>query len=226
METETKNKHTNYWTNNADLFAEIYEKKSFFSKQWIVNKFLKTRTSKLLKILELSPEMSLLDAGCGSGVHMVIFCEKVSKVVGVDVSRKMIDLAEKILAQEAGSENWELKCCEAENLPFLESSFDCIISMGLLDYVQSIEKVLTEWARVLKPEGSIVFSVPKSPSIFSPLRSRIGNWIKKRIFNLPPIINVLKKKKLLTILESLGYRLEFIDSIWTAMWIIKVRKSS
>ena len=41
MEKEVKNKHTNYWTNNADSFTEIYEKKSFFSKQWIVNKFLK-----------------------------------------------------------------------------------------------------------------------------------------------------------------------------------------
>ena len=226
MEAESKNKYTNYWANNADLFAEIYEKKSFFSKQWIVNKFLQTRTSKLLKNLELSPEMSLLDAGCGSGVHMVIICEKVSKVVGVDVSRKMIDLAEKILTQEASLENWELKCCEAENLPFLKSSFDCIISMGLLDYVQSIEKVLKEWARVLKTEGTIVFTVPKNPSIFSPLRSKIGNWIKKRMFNLPPIINVLNKKELLTILESVGYSLEFIDSIWTAMWIIKVRKNS
>ena len=59
------------------------------------NTFLQFLQSKI----ELSPNMTVLDVGCGAGAYSLALAPKVKKVVGIDFSPKMIEAANRSVAQ-------------------------------------------------------------------------------------------------------------------------------
>lgn len=71
------------------------------------NSFLQLMESKI----DLSPDMSVLDVGCGAGAYSIALAPRVGKAVGVDFSPKMIELA-KDLAAKTGISNAEFYQCD------------------------------------------------------------------------------------------------------------------
>jgi len=212
-----------YWQRNGSHFAQLYSNLPKFSFKKLVTYFLDTRTRILNKLVDCRPQDTILDLGCGSGVHLKLFAPQCKKIVGVDVSRAMLSLAEQEL-KSFSRKNWQLKLADAQDLPFKDKSFNGIISMGLLDYVPSPAKVLQECYRVLKPSGWLVVSLPKKPSLFAFLRTPIGNYLKKIIFDLPPVGNISDQSELEKLLENTGFQLQKVHSPWTTMWLIKAKK--
>jgi demethylmenaquinone methyltransferase/2-methoxy-6-polyprenyl-1,4-benzoquinol methylase len=51
---------------------------------------------------------------------------------------------------------------DAENLPFVDDSFNAVISVGAIEYFPDPEKVLKELARVTSPSGDIIVCGPES----------------------------------------------------------------
>jgi demethylmenaquinone methyltransferase/2-methoxy-6-polyprenyl-1,4-benzoquinol methylase len=51
---------------------------------------------------------------------------------------------------------------DAENLPFIDDSFDSVISVGAIEYFPNPEKVLRELARVVNPNGKVIVCGPES----------------------------------------------------------------
>jgi ubiquinone/menaquinone biosynthesis C-methylase UbiE len=211
-----------HWQHQPEHFAAFYEKPSPMSPSGIVAHFLEARTAALEEFLNLQQDNRLLDVGCGSGIHMIRFVDRCAFVAGVDYSDAMLEIARRTL-ESTGQKNWELKTSDAGKLPYPDASFDAVIAMGLLDYVPDALEVLKEFARVLKPGGQAIVTIPKTPSIFSPLRSRLGNFIKRHVFNLPPVGNVQTRSSVTVLLENAGYRVEAVRPIWTAMWMVKAR---
>lgn len=60
------------------------------------NTFLQFLQSKI----ELSPNMTVLDVGCGAGAYSLALAHKVGKVVGIDFSPKMVEAAKRSALQE------------------------------------------------------------------------------------------------------------------------------
>ena len=164
----------------------------------------------------------ILDVGCGSGVHMKLLAPRVRTVAGIDSSRQMLIFARRTLTRSA-KKNWRLIHADASAIPFPPHTFDCIIAMGLLDYVTSPLQVLRECRRVMTARGVLVASMPKKPSIFSLLRSPVGDSIKRGIFHLPPVDHAVTKKELLLLFQTVGFRVVTLTSVWSAMWMVKAR---
>ena len=217
------NKSYSYWQSSPSSFSKLYGNVlNTLSPSGIVSHFLNHRTQVLTRMLEPRKRGVLLDVGCGSGIHLVHFAPLFKKVVGVDYSDSMLDLARKEL-QHIPKSKWQLVNSDTANLPFAKSQFNVVIAMGLLDYVDSPSEVLRECRQVLKPQGTIIFSIPKKPSLFGFLRSPFGIAIKKYVFNLPPIDNTVSLPSLLKLLTDNKFCLQEIDSVWTAMWMVKAK---
>lgn len=212
-----------YWKEQASDFANYYAKKKRFSLKNFVSRFLDSRTTLLISLMDFKEDATILDLGCGSGVHIKLFAERCRQITGVDFSEQMLLQAEKEL-EGIDKRKWTLKQADAQELPFPDKSFDVVISMGLLDYVPSPEQVLSECHRVLKDSGTIIFTIPKGPSLFFFLRTPIGNIIRKKIFDLPPIDNIFTRKEIETLVRSKGFQLSYVKPIWTTMWMIKAIK--
>ena len=98
----------------------------------------------------------VLDAGCGPGAYAEWLVEHGAEVVALDVSPKMVRLAEARVQGKAQILLADLR----KPLDFLESeSFDLVVSPLVLDHVEDWDLAFTEFFRLLRRPGYFVFSV-------------------------------------------------------------------
>jgi SAM-dependent methyltransferase len=206
-----------YWKGRARAFAGYYAGGGL-SLRHSVSAFLDSRTRLLHTLAGWDERSAVLDLGCGSGVHVREIAPRCREVVGVDYSHQMLKLAEAEL-RGLPRRNWSLLLADAAALPLPAARFDWIVSMGLLDYVASPPAVILECRRVLRPGGTLLVSLPKTPSLFAPLRTRPGDWLKARLFDLPPIRNVFSRAEVVALLRERGLELRELHAVWTTMWV-------
>lgn len=110
---------------------------------------------KLLAEIDLNSGEKVLDVSCGTGLVTFPMAESVSpggKIVGIDLSQGMIEKAEKI-SEQRGTEDVNFRQMDAEELDFLNASFDVSVnSLGLM-YYPNPDKAIQEMYRVTEPGG-------------------------------------------------------------------------
>jgi len=113
-----------------------------------------------VSVANINQGETVLDLGSGPGFDCFLAAKKVGKegrVVGVDISESMIDLANKN-KQKYGFENVEFKLGEIEDLPVESESVDVVISNCVVNLSPEKSKVFREVRRVLKPGGRLYLS--------------------------------------------------------------------
>ena len=104
-----------------------------------------------------TPEMKILDAGCGGGRNLVYFLRENFQIFAVDREAEAIEyvryLAES-LAPEISAGNFQVAAIE--KMPFADETFDWVLSNAVLHFADDeaqFNEMLREMWRVLKPSG-------------------------------------------------------------------------
>jgi phosphatidylethanolamine/phosphatidyl-N-methylethanolamine N-methyltransferase len=123
----------------------------------------------------------VIEVGVGTGISLPLYPAG-CKVVGVDLTRKMLDKAQE-KKELHRLDNVELLEMDAENLTFDDDTFDHSLAAFVITVVPNPEKMVSEMKRVTKKGGNILifnhFS-SKNPFIrgmnhlFSPLTEKVG----------------------------------------------------
>lgn len=95
---------------------------------------------------------SILCLGCGSGEECFEISKKGAKVIGVDLSDKLIAKA------KVKYPSIEFVQMDAEELKFSDKKFSIVYSSLVLNYLKDWDRVMSEVYRVLKPGGIFIFS--------------------------------------------------------------------
>lgn len=105
----------------------------------------------LQEVLELKGDEIILDFGCGSGRISYWIAPKVKKVVGLEITREMIDLAEK----NRVAENVEFIVYDGVRFPVVPYPFDLILSVGVLQTMKEelLKRTLSGLAQCSKKDG-------------------------------------------------------------------------
>ncbi len=98
--------------------------------------------------------LEVLDLGCASGEVCEALARGGSQVTGLDVSPQMLVQARKRLPKG----RWVLHDL-ADPLPFEDASFDVVLALGCLEFVEEVEVACQEIARVLRPGGRALYVV-------------------------------------------------------------------
>jgi 2-polyprenyl-6-hydroxyphenyl methylase/3-demethylubiquinone-9 3-methyltransferase len=99
--------------------------------------------------------LETLDVGCGGGFASETMARAGARVTGIDISARSIEAAkEHALAAGLAIDYRE---ASADALPFASASFDVVTCFDVLEHVPSVEAVVRESFRVLKPGGLFLF---------------------------------------------------------------------
>ena len=107
----------------------------------------------LEEVLDLRGDEVVLDFGCGSGRIAYWIAPKVKRVVGLEVTPEMIDLAER----HRTAENVEFMVYDGAGFPVIPEPFDVIFSLWVLQHMEGkeLKKTVLELAQYLKEDGKL-----------------------------------------------------------------------
>jgi SAM-dependent methyltransferase len=112
--------------------------------------------------VNILPDLNGLDVvelGCGGGqLGVGIAKEGADQVVGVDLSRAQLEYAREHAAEFAA--DMFLLEGDIRQLPLAADIADLVVSAYAFQWIEDIEAVFAEAARILRPDGNLVFSCP------------------------------------------------------------------
>lgn len=122
----------------------------------------KRRLLSFLPVLgrNVKSDQSWLDLGCGSGVLTKELLERGAKVVAIDGSPTMLKEAQAYVGDAYPNEPlWQQS--DVQFLPDLcDGSFDGVLCSSVIEYADRPRDLLNEVARILRPHGKFILSVP------------------------------------------------------------------
>jgi SAM-dependent methyltransferase len=175
--------------------------------------------------IKLSADGRVLDIGCGSGRHTAAANQiPGSFVVGLDpavgelaAAARRLELHDR-LGKHGGS-RWSLCAADGLYLPFGDERFDLVICAEVLEHVPDHTAAITEIARVLRPGGNAVVSVPR----YGPERLC---WILSREY--APVkgghIRIYRRLQLIELMAQAGlipWATHYAHSLHTPFWWLK-----
>lgn len=137
-----------------------------------------------LELLAARSGETVLEVGFGTGHGLAELARAVGapgKVVGVDLSSGMVEVAHKRLEREGLLERVELVRAEVPPIPRPDESFDAVFSSFTLELFERerIPEVLAELRRVLRPGGrcGVVSMATVSPGEQESVLERTYKWM-------------------------------------------------
>lgn len=116
---------------------------------------------------DFSGDELVVDMGSGAG-HTALACARhAARVVGIDVTPEMVDMATSLAAQRT-LENVEFRVGDVEHLPFEDASVDVVTSRVSAHHYANPDRALAEAFRVLRPGGVLIVSdtvAPEDPGL-------------------------------------------------------------
>ncbi len=167
-----ENKVKNYFEDIAQEFDNIYDNEGTLITK-ITNKlFRKSLYERIPISLEECGDIkdkTIIDIGCGSGrLCYLLAKENASKVVGVDYSQQMIDIAKEFVKKKDLEEKIQFECVDFFVKYETKEKFDISIALGVFDYLQNPEKFLDKMKMVTKEK--IIVSYPAKYAFQAPIR--------------------------------------------------------
>ena len=151
----------NYGNFQTELYAEI--RREAFGEDIGQSSWLTAdEQDRFLGLLELSHGKRLLDVACGSGGPALRIATKTGcSVVGIDMHEDAVSTANSMAAHDGLSDRAEFRVANAaEPLPFPDAFFDAITCIDAINHLPDRPRVLSDWARLLKPGGRLLFTDP------------------------------------------------------------------
>ena len=127
-----------------DLTAEMYEER-YAEEQ-------KAKYKAALENVHVDNRV-VLDVGCGTGLFFENVGQKANKVVGVDISRKLLLMAKE---KASGMQNVSVLQADADHLPFRGASFHVVFAFTVLQNMPKPYDTINELKRVAELDGKIV----------------------------------------------------------------------
>jgi len=105
----------------------------------------------LEEVLDLKGSETVLDFGCGSGRMSYWIAPRVGKVMGLELTLEMIELAERYRR----AENVEFMVYDGVHFPFLPHPVDLVLSVGVLQTMggEALRRSISHLAKYLRRGG-------------------------------------------------------------------------
>ncbi|MEM9530288.1 MAG: class I SAM-dependent methyltransferase [Pseudomonadota bacterium] len=177
--------------------AERYSRKAVPDQDAYETKLKKTNS--YLKITD-----QVLEIGCGTGTTALHHASRVARVLGTDISPKMIDIARE-KARAAGADNIDFQVSSIEDLEPATGGYDVILAHSILHLLADVPGTLRQLHNMLKPGGLLISNTQciGDSAAWLGWVAPLGRWL-----GLLPRINVFREPEFLRWIEDAGFSFE------------------
>jgi SAM-dependent methyltransferase len=130
-------------------------------------------------IIEFIKDKEVLEVGCGPGLGLGYIDQYAKRIIGGDYSISNVEIAHKHYGKRI-----EILVLNAHNLPFESESFDVIIAMEVLLYLD-VQKFLLECYNVLRSNGMVLACIPNKDS-----PSFVPSNLSRNYFSVPELYSL------------------------------------
>jgi SAM-dependent methyltransferase len=180
----------------------------------VVRRLMAGFEATLEELFTLADPQSLLDVGCGEGVLVHQWAQRIAPkpVVGIDLEEPSI--------QEGWTQrqapNLDYRIMKAEDLPFADGEWDVATAIEVLEHVPDPEHTVAEMARVAR--RWLLVSVPREP-LWRGLNLARGAYLKD-LGNTPGHLNHWSKRSFVSLLAQHGEVVEARSPFpWTMLLV-------
>lgn len=181
-----------------DRIAERYSKRPVADEATYQQKLAKTQEY-------FTKDMEVLEFGCGTGSTAIIHAPYVKRYLATDVSARMIEIAERKLAEHP-IDNLSFRQSSIEDLEIEAASLDGVLALNILHLIRDLEDVIDRVHGMLKPGGIFVSSTVCVGDTM-PYFKFIGPI--GRFLGLMPYVSVVKQQQVIESIKRAGFRLDY-----------------
>jgi SAM-dependent methyltransferase len=124
----------------------------------LLRSVMRRRIALLDQLLQGQRFRRLLDLGYGSGVLMPHLCRYCDELHGIDIHPYDQEVRQRL--SSAGVQVGLVRGT-VESMPYESGSFDAVVAMSSLEFIDDIESALGDIARVLRPGGVLMAVSPQ-----------------------------------------------------------------
>lgn len=174
--------HAAFWRDvyaSGGVQAEIYQARHATTLAWIDS-------------LSLAPGARVLEIGCGAGHLAVALAQRGLCVHAIDSATAMVDLTRQHAAESGVTETLRVETGDTSSLRFADESFDLVLAIGVIPWLQWPELAVQEMARVVRSGGYVILTADNwarlthllDPGfwlmpVISPLKQRIRDTVER-----------------------------------------------
>jgi SAM-dependent methyltransferase len=139
---------------------------------------------KILGVRDVPRFGRALEIGAGTGYFSLNLMRAgvIEHVTCVDISPGMLEALQANAERLRLDDRVETRACDAEDLPFVSETYDLVLGHAVLHHLPGLERAFSEFARVLRPAGTLAFA--GEPSRHG---DRIAAYPKRAAVRLAPL---------------------------------------
>jgi ubiquinone/menaquinone biosynthesis C-methylase UbiE len=192
-----------------DLYPELYRVEEHHwwhrQKRQVTHQLIKQYCQKQGRVL---------DVGCGAGKILEELQTLGWQVEGVDAAPAKAQTQRRSLKIKTAN-------LQTQPLPYSRNYFDLVICLDTLEHMSDDQRLAREMARVTKPKGVIIISVPAYQWLFSYWDKMLGHF---RRYNQKTLLKAIPKKLLRRIFVSYFFSFLLLPAVLIRLIKIVVRQ--
>src|SRR3989344_2985886 len=158
----------------------------------------------------------IIDLGCGFGEFAQSFVDGEPWEMGIDISASDLAVCAK------GKKYKNLAVADAADLPFLDNSYQTVLSISSLEHFDLVDKSIKEAYRVLKPRGMLAVTMETdrvdTTTVYRPFLKKIGlgslsDFLSRSYNKLFHRVHLVSKKEWEKKITKAGFIIERSEDI-------------
>ncbi len=125
----------------------------------IAERYYDRAVRRMFELLGTRPGDTVLDAGCGPGVHSIRAARAGLKVNAIDISQTMLAEARRRVERAGVADSVEFARENLTRMSFPDGTFRHVFSWGVIIHIHDIELALDELIRIVAPGGRLALYV-------------------------------------------------------------------
>lgn len=198
MHIEQQEEVNLYFQQQSVFWKEIYSRGDVYSG---IHQQRQEQVLKWVEELNLPAGSQVLEIGCGAGFLALALAAHGLTVQAIDSVDAMVEQTRQHARQAGLAEKISVEVGDISALAFQDRSFDLVVAIGVIPWIERADTAIQEMARVLKPGGHVLLTADN--------RARLNVW-------LDPLRNPLLaplKRLVKVLLDRTGLRRRSVEDV-------------